>query len=176
MQTSYLLLGSNLGDKEAHLHSACGLINCRAGRISDHSSIYLTEPWGFDSTDVFLNQAIKIETNLKPGELLAVALNIESQLGRRRNGSSGYSSRVIDIDILFYGNQIIRTESLTLPHPQLHNRRFALMPLWEIAPDLIHPVFFKSIFQLLNECNDKLDVRLFRQYQKDKSIEANEIL
>jgi 2-amino-4-hydroxy-6-hydroxymethyldihydropteridine diphosphokinase len=176
MQTSYLLLGSNLGDKERHLHSACNLINTCAGVISDHSSIYQTEPWGFDSTDVFFNQALKIETNLKPGKLLTTLLKIENELGRQRNGNCGYSSRVIDIDILLYANQIIRTKALSLPHPKLHIRRFALMPLWEIAPDLIHPVFIKSVFQLLNECDDQLYVRLVKHYETGKTIETNEIL
>jgi len=115
------------------------------------------EPWGFESNDLFWNQVLEISTNLSPEEVLVQTQQIELELGRIRKPDQ-YDSRLIDIDILFYGDQIISLENLIVPHPRIQERKFALVPLCEIASELIHPVFQKSIRQLLEECADKLNV------------------
>ncbi len=175
MQTCYLLLGSNLGDKEEYLKSARDLVNKQVGSILRSSSVYMTESWGFKASDTFLNQVAMVSTHFSPHELLAKLLAIETFLGRDRNGGSGFQSRVIDLDILFYADLIVRTEQLTLPHPLLHKRRFVLVPLHEIANELTHPVLNKNITQLLAECSDPLRVQLYRQTSNDIAIQPNEI-
>lgn len=175
MHTCYLLLGSNLGDKEGYLKSARDLINEQVGSILRSSSIYMTESWGFNASETFLNQVAMVTTQLSPHELLNTLLSIETFLGRERNGNSGFQSRVIDLDILFYADILVRTEKLSLPHPLLHKRRFVLVPLHEIANELIHPALNKNITQLLAECNDKLKVQLYQQTSNDFAISPNEI-
>jgi len=123
------------------------------GIIVSRSSVYETEPWGFQSSDQFLNMVIGVDTNLKPSGLLGRLLMIESLLGRLRDGKQ-YSSRIIDIDILLYGRQKVDTISLKIPHPRMHQRNFVLMPLCEIAPRIVHPVLGKTMTELLNECKD----------------------
>ena len=157
MTMLYLLLGGNIGDKERIFSEALAILNNRVGEIQLQSAVYETEPWGFESIDLFWNQAIEISTNLSPEEVLAQTQMIEQELGRIRKENQ-YSSRVIDIDILFYGDQIINRENLIIPHPRIQERKFALVPLNEIAPELIHPVFHKSIRQLLEESTDPLKV------------------
>ena len=157
MTMLYLLLGGNIGDKERIFSEALAILNNRVGEIQLQSAVYETEPWGFESPDLFWNQAIEISTNLSPEEVLAQTQMIEQELGRIRKENK-YSSRVIDIDILFYGDQIINRENLIIPHPRIQERKFALVPLNEIAPELIHPVFHKSIRQLLEESTDPLKV------------------
>ena len=153
----YILLGGNLGDKQMIFSEAKKMMRQQVGTITNQSAIYETEPWGFESTDVFWNQAIEISTELSPEEVLLQSQQIEQILGRIRKAIQ-YDSRIIDIDILFYGDQIIELGNLIVPHPRIQERKFALVPLSEIAPKLIHPVFQKSILQLLEECTDPLRV------------------
>jgi 2-amino-4-hydroxy-6-hydroxymethyldihydropteridine diphosphokinase len=123
------------------------------------SSIYETAAWGMENQEAFLNQVLEIETNLNPDELLQSILQIEEGLGRKRELK--YGPRTIDIDILFFNDQVIDQEGLKIPHPQLQNRRFVLVPLNEIASNKIHPIFKKTISQLLAECPDPLTVNKF---------------
>jgi 2-amino-4-hydroxy-6-hydroxymethyldihydropteridine diphosphokinase len=155
----YLLLGGNLGDKRKIFAEITELLQNRLGEITAQSAIYETEPWGFESDDLFWNQAIEITTSLLPEEVLQATQQTEQDQGRIRKANQ-YDSRIIDIDILFYGNQIINQQNLIVPHPRIQERKFALVPLNEIAPELVHPVFQKSIGQLLHECQDKLEVKL----------------
>lgn len=152
MIKAYLLLGSNMGDRKSYLERALEEIGRRAGRITAVSSIHSTEPWGNEDQDEFLNQAVEIETESGALELLKSLLLIETGLGRVRDHK--WAPRTIDIDILLYGNEIVSLPELSVPHPYLHERRFALAPLMEIAPDLIHPVLKRSVSQLLRECTD----------------------
>jgi 2-amino-4-hydroxy-6-hydroxymethyldihydropteridine diphosphokinase len=155
--TVYLLLGSNRGDKAMFLTRAIEQISLTAGRVLVTSSRYETAPWGFTDEEYFINQAVKLETTLSPTELLVTLNNIEEMLGRKRTGST-YESRTIDIDILFYADKVIVSDVLKIPHPLLQERRFTLVPLAEIAPKLVHPVFKKSVFTLLSECQDSKEV------------------
>ena len=157
MAELYLLLGSNLGDREVNLNQAIKLLEERVGLISKTSSLYETAAWGKNDQPDFLNQAVCIITDDEPENILYKALQIEAELGRER--IERWGSRIIDIDLLFMDEQIINTQRLTLPHPQIQNRRFVLVPLNEIAPEFIHPVLNKSIKELLVECPDKLEVR-----------------
>ena len=144
-----------MGRRRRMLSSARNQIELQAGRMLQQSSLYETEPWGFEAGQNFLNQVLVVETERSPRDLLEVLLGIEKDLGREAaQPGSSYSSRVIDIDILFYDGQIIDTPSLQVPHPQLHKRRFTLIPLREVAPDLLHPVLQKTTTQLLDECQD----------------------
>ena len=160
METAYLLFGSNMGDKMALFEQACTHIKKRCGRIVAVSSAYESEPWGFDAEEWFLNQLIIVETELQPDELIRQLLDIESELGRvRHSDTKGYTSRPVDIDILYFGEQTISTEWVITPHPRLHLRRFALLPLCEMAPDFIHPILGLTQTELLERCNDPLIVR-----------------
>ncbi|NLN31466.1 MAG: 2-amino-4-hydroxy-6-hydroxymethyldihydropteridine diphosphokinase [Bacteroidales bacterium] len=149
----FLGLGTNLGDREENLRKALLLTGEHMGRIIEESSVYETEPRGFTSRISFLNMAVKLETGLDPSGLLGKALMLETMMGRLRKGK-GYNSRIIDIDILLFGNRVIETTDLIIPHPRLHERRFVLLPLSGIAADIIHPVLGKSIAELLKECRD----------------------
>jgi 2-amino-4-hydroxy-6-hydroxymethyldihydropteridine diphosphokinase len=153
----YILLGGNLGDKQKVFSEARVRLNQQVGSITNQSAIYETEPWGFESDDIFWNQVLEISTSFSPEEVLQQTQQIERELGRIRK-TNQYDSRTIDIDILFYGDQIIQTENLIVPHPRIQERKFALVPLCEIASELIHPVFLKCIQQLLDECTDPLKV------------------
>ncbi|MCU0461785.1 MAG: 2-amino-4-hydroxy-6-hydroxymethyldihydropteridine diphosphokinase [Bacteroidales bacterium] len=159
MKRLILGIGTNLGDKAANLKTALGSINENIGLVVRTSSVYETEPWGFSSVDQFLNIVAEVESKLKPSGLLGRILMIEARMGRLRNGKE-YASRLIDIDILFIGDKILDTTSLVIPHPKLHERKFVLVPLAEIAPDFVHPVLKKNIKTLLTECKDKGIVRL----------------
>jgi len=153
----YILLGGNLGDKQLIFSEARAMLSQQVGTITNQSAIYETEPWGFESTDIFWNQAIEMSTDLSPEEVLQQTQQIEQALGRIRKMNQ-YDSRTIDIDILFYGDQIIELKNLIVPHPRIQERKFALAPLSEINPELIHPIFLKNIQQLLEECTDPLKV------------------
>jgi 2-amino-4-hydroxy-6-hydroxymethyldihydropteridine diphosphokinase len=155
----YLLLGGNLGDKKKVFENARIKLENQLGEITAQSAIYETEPWGFESDDLFWNQALEITTSLAPEEVLQATQQTEQELGRIRK-TNQYDSRIIDIDILMYNAQMINLENLTIPHPRLQERKFALIPLNEIAPELVHPLFQKSIGQLLDECPDRLQVKI----------------
>jgi len=148
----YLSLGTNLGNKEENLRTAMTLIEEQVGTITSQSALYASAPWGFDSENTFLNNAISVETSLTPEELLSTTQRIEHTLGRTHKSVDGqYSDRLIDIDILLYDDVVMHTPSLTLPHPLMHRRLFVLEPLSEIAPTMIHPLLQKEIATLYNE-------------------------
>ena len=151
----YILFGSNQGNKKALLEKACTLINNRCGMLVERSSAYTTEPWGFEADEWFLNELLVVETDLEPDILMDALLEIETELGRVRHPETeGYCSRTVDLDILYYGDRIINTSKVTVPHPRLHLRKFALMPLCEIIPDFLHPTLNISQQQLLERCPD----------------------
>ena len=164
MTKVYLLLGGNLGNKREIFAQAKQLISQQIGRVTGQSAIYETEPWGFESSDLFWNQVLEITTTLTPVEVLAQTQQIENTLGRIRK-SDQYVSRIIDIDILFIDDLVIQTEKLIIPHPRIQERRFALVPLCELVPALLHPVFEKTIAQLLNDCPDKLNVEKVTEFE-----------
>jgi 2-amino-4-hydroxy-6-hydroxymethyldihydropteridine diphosphokinase len=155
----YLLLGSNLGNRETYLSQANAEIQKQVGNIVAKSSIYQTEAWGNTEQDDYLNQALAVETTIEPFELLEILQAIEKQLGRKREIIWG--ARTIDIDIIFYDQQIISTQTLTIPHSRIMERKFVLLPLCEIAPDFIHPVWQISVKEMLNICEDNLKVEIF---------------
>ena len=152
-ETAYLLFGSNLGDRSAQIKVAVSKVLERAGQLVALSSVYETEPWGFDHEIPFLNQAMSILTPETPGKLMQMLLSVEKEMGRVRK-MGGYQARKLDIDILLYGIDIIGQQDLVIPHPLLRERRFALVPLEEIAAGAIHPLMHKSIRELLQECKD----------------------
>jgi 2-amino-4-hydroxy-6-hydroxymethyldihydropteridine diphosphokinase len=160
MNKAYLLIGGNIGNREAYLSAAREQIQKFCGDIVSQSSLYQTAAWGLQDQDAFLNQAVEIETALNPHQLLYQLLEIEESLGRKREIK--YGPRVIDIDILLFAGEIIKEDGLTIPHPQMQNRRFVLVPLSEIAPEEIHPVLESTIAQLLRECPDNLTVQKFQ--------------
>ena len=157
MNWSYLLLGGNMGDRLETLKSASGLISERVGKIILASSYYETAAWGKVDQPSFLNQAILVETSMEAVPLLEMILNIEQEMGRFRKEK--YGPRVIDIDILFFNEEIIQTMRLVIPHPEIQNRRFVLDPISEIAPEFVHPLLKKSMKQLKKECKDPLSVK-----------------
>ncbi|MHA4846909.1 2-amino-4-hydroxy-6-hydroxymethyldihydropteridine diphosphokinase [Flavitalea antarctica] len=159
MDNVYLLMGGNLGNRVENLGNALGLIASRTGRIRRCSAIYETAAWGITEQDSFLNQAVEIDTAYPATRLLDLILDIELELGRIRLEKNG--PRLIDIDILFYGNEIISDPRLKVPHPLLQERRFALAPMDNINPGFIHPVFNKTIRQLLEECRDPLQATIY---------------
>jgi len=140
------LLKSNLGGREAQLREAQTRLSV-AGRIAAASSLYETEPVEYIEQPWFLNYVVLLETTLSPQELMSAILNIEEQMGRRRLVKKG--PRSIDIDILLFGAVVLKSDALTIPHPEMHRRRFVLEPLAEIAPEVVHPVLHKSIRELL---------------------------
>lgn len=150
-----MLFGSNMGDKNEIFAQACLLINNRCGRIVAVSSAYESEPWGFEAEEWFLNRLIVVETDLEPEEMLRQLLEIEKELGRVRHPEAeGYTSRTADLDILYFGYRITVSDNLIVPHPRLHQRRFALVPLCELVPDFVHPVFHLTQAELLERCPD----------------------
>ena len=147
-----LLIGGNQGDRQALIQQATALIQERIGTVAAASRIYETAPWGtFDSPQPdFLNMALLVETALTAHEVLRAALAIEAELGRvRKAGSSLYSGRPMDIDLIFYNDEVIETPELTIPHPRMHQRQFVLEPLAEIMPEYRHPVLHKTVHELL---------------------------
>jgi len=157
MSTAHLLIGGNLGDRKTNLLMAISLINEQCGSLTRSSSIYETEAWGKTDQPSFLNQALEIFTSLNARQLMRMILKIEKEMGRIRKEKLG--PRIIDIDILLYENEIHDLRFLKIPHPEMHNRRFVLVPLAEIDPTLQHPVLKKTIAELLEECPDNLEVK-----------------
>lgn len=153
----FLLLGSNLGDRQLYLNEAIEHISNSIARVTKISSVYETASWGKTDLPDYLNQVIVLKTELPALEVLTKILNIENVLGRRREEKWG--SRTIDIDILFYGQSVINEPNLQVPHPELHNRRFTLDPLAEIAPQFVHPLLNKNILQIKSELKDNLIVK-----------------
>ena len=160
MNTAYLLIGSNMGNRQEVLRKATEMTEDSCGAILQRSSVYLTAPWGMEAQDDFLNQVLCIHTTHDAFRLLKKVLAIEETLGRKRTVTFG--PRVIDIDILFLNTEIIQEQSLVIPHPQIQNRRFVLVPMAEIAPGFVHPLLKKTIAQLLEECPDTLAVQKFQ--------------
>jgi 2-amino-4-hydroxy-6-hydroxymethyldihydropteridine diphosphokinase len=153
----FLLLGSNLGDRQSFLQKAIDQIEADIAPVTKQSSVYETQSWGKSDAPDYLNQVIQVRSDLSAQTVLEKVLNIEQTLGRKREVKWG--SRTIDIDILFYGRDVINESGLNVPHPELHNRMFTLMPLSEIASEFIHPILNKSIFQLKSELKDNLIVK-----------------
>lgn len=158
MKKVFFGIGTNLGERETNLKNAFAGIVENIGPVVKSSSVYETEPWGFNTGDKFLNMVVLADTKLSPSGVLRAIQMIESLLGRTR-GEVKYSSRVIDIDILLYEDFVINEVSLKIPHPLMHERKFVLVPFCEISPELIHPVLKKSFGSLLNTCSDKNDVK-----------------
>ena len=157
MRTAYLLIGGNLGNRKENLAKAVSLINEQCGSLTRSSSIYETEAWGNTDQPSFLNQALEISTSLTARLLMRRVLRIEEEMGRIRKEKLG--PRIIDIDILFFENEIHDLRFLKIPHPEMQNRRFVLVPLAEINSNLQHPVLKKTIAELLEECPDNLEVK-----------------
>lgn len=153
-----LLFGSNLGNSKKYIQDAIAELALHTGPNIFTSGMYASEPWGFESKNSFVNQAAIIDTDLNPVEILRIIQKIEAKLGRVRRYRS-YTDRTIDIDILFYDNNIIETEELIIPHPRLTERKFVLTPLAELMPDFQHPVYLKTIRQLLLECTDVSEIK-----------------
>lgn len=148
MAIAYLGLGTNIGNRRKNMITAVALLAERVGDVLALSGFYETEPWGFQSEHKFLNAAIKLKTSLSPEELLLVTQEIEKEIGRTEKSNGTYHDRIIDLDILLYDDQVIATPLLTLPHPLMHERKFVMEPLSEIAPFVVHPVLKERIIDL----------------------------
>lgn len=157
LNQTFLLLGSNLGDRASNLQKAIAFIDLHIGVVLKKSSVYETKPWGKSDQPDFLNLALIIKSLLSSEQILNHALLIEQKMGRNRKEKWG--ARLIDIDLLYVRNEIVNTANLTLPHPGITGRRFVLEPLVEIAPDFIHPTLKKTHTNLLGMCTDTLKVR-----------------
>lgn len=156
----FLGLGSNLGNRAEYIESAINEIgSLKDTKLIKKASLYETEPWGFKEQPDFINSAVEIETSLSAEELFIGVKEIEQKLKRQNIGR--WQEREIDIDILFYGDEIIRTEKINIPHKEIENRKFVLIPMNELAPDFIHPVFDETINGLLNKSKDPLVVKKY---------------
>jgi 2-amino-4-hydroxy-6-hydroxymethyldihydropteridine diphosphokinase len=166
MNQAYILIGGNTGNRVNNLAKACRLLEEGCGRIKARSAVYETQAWGITDQRDFLNQAILLETGLQAAELMDGILEAEESMGRKRGERNG--PRNIDMDILLFNDEVIDTSRLIVPHPRLHLRRFVLLPLCELAPDLAHPVSGKRMKQLLKECKDRLVVERYAPGVKKK--------
>lgn len=156
----FLGLGSNLGNRAEYIEAAINEIgSLKDTKLMNKASLYETEPWGFKEQPDFINSAVEIETSLSAEELFNGVKGIEQKLKRQNVGR--WQEREIDIDILFYGDEIIRTEKINIPHKEIENRKFVLVPMNELAPDFIHPVFNETINGLLNKSKDSLVVKKY---------------
>jgi 2-amino-4-hydroxy-6-hydroxymethyldihydropteridine diphosphokinase len=161
MDTAYIILGGNVGNRQENLELAAQLIEKQAGAIANKSDIYVTAAWGNTAQPDFYNQALCIKTLLTAVKLLETLLNIEKEMGRTR-GEQKWTERIIDIDILFFNEEIISEPNLKIPHPYIQERRFVLVPLAQIAGEIIHPQSGKTVNKLLSECPDTSEVHLLK--------------
>jgi 2-amino-4-hydroxy-6-hydroxymethyldihydropteridine diphosphokinase len=159
MNNVYLLIGGNMGNRPKNLSESTSWLEKEVGAIVKKSSIYETAAWGVTEQPSFLNQVLFVSTKLPPEDVLKTILSIEEKMGRKRVEKMG--PRTIDIDILFYNDEIISLPNLSVPHPHIANRRFVLEPLAEIAPAFVHPVLKKNVAGLLKDCPDTLEVNIF---------------
>ncbi|MCF6223698.1 MAG: 2-amino-4-hydroxy-6-hydroxymethyldihydropteridine diphosphokinase [Flavobacteriaceae bacterium] len=159
VRTTYLSLGSNQGDKLITLQKAVDLISQKVGHVKKVSAIYKTKSWGFEGGD-FYNLCLEVSSNLNPENLIETVLQIEQELGRERNESLNYQDRIIDIDVLLFDNDIIFYNNLKVPHPKMLERKFVLVPLTEIAPNIIHPIVKKPILICLQNCADTTAIEM----------------
>ena len=157
MNTAYLSLGSNIGDRAHNITHALEQLASHSERLVKQSSLYETEPVELREQDWFLNCVVEVETNLRPQELMQVLLRIERSMGRERTVPKG--PRIIDVDILLFGSERVHESHLEIPHPRMTDRRFVLVPFSEIAPDAVHPIMKKTIQQLLEDTPDHSEVR-----------------
>ncbi|WP_302773557.1 2-amino-4-hydroxy-6-hydroxymethyldihydropteridine diphosphokinase [Parabacteroides johnsonii] len=148
MAIAYLGLGTNVGNKRRNMITAAALLAERVGDILALSGFYETEPWGFESENFFLNAAVKLKTSFSPLEVLQITQQIEKELGRTEKSNGVYHDRIIDIDILLYEDEVLQIPELTLPHPLMHERKFVMDPLAEIARFVVHPVLKERIIDL----------------------------
>ncbi|WP_339606393.1 2-amino-4-hydroxy-6-hydroxymethyldihydropteridine diphosphokinase [uncultured Roseivirga sp.] len=160
MSDIYLLLGTNLGDREKNLQIAKEQLTAHQLTIKKESSIYETAAWGVENQPSFLNQVVTVDSDKNPERVLIIINIIEGLMGRIRNLK--WAQRLIDIDILYYGNSVIDKPKLKVPHPEIQNRRFTLAPLVELAPNFKHPISGKTQLEMLEECQDKLKADIFQ--------------
>jgi 2-amino-4-hydroxy-6-hydroxymethyldihydropteridine diphosphokinase len=171
-KTTFLSLGTNQGNKLENLQNAIKAIAIQAGKVSKISSVYKTASWGFDSDD-FYNICLKVTTYHQPLKLMQILLKIETELGRTRNNASGYADRNIDIDMLLFEDEVVFSKTLTLPHPKMLERKFVLVPLTEIAPNVIHPLEKKTLITCLRNCDDSSKIMCI-EAQLKKPIDISE--
>lgn len=167
-RTYHLLIGGNLGDRIARLAQARHLLANEAGVIVNESSIYETQPWGFEDQPWFLNQAIELHSSKSPMDLLETIKHIEVEVGRTE--AEKWHARTMDIDILLCGDEIVKQNLLTIPHPLLQERNFVLIPLMEIAADQIHPVLEKSIEEIYTDSRDPGEVYIFNLDEQENAV------
>lgn len=158
MKGIYLLLGSNLGDRLQHLKQAASILEAHEMTITNYSSVYESAPWGNEDQPWFLNMILRVDTIHSPEKLLECCLDTEIQMGRKRHKKWG--ERIIDVDILYYDNEVLESESLIIPHPGIPLRRFTLMPLVEMAPNETHPLLNQTNAELLGICPDQLECHI----------------
>ncbi|MEO6130274.1 MAG: 2-amino-4-hydroxy-6-hydroxymethyldihydropteridine diphosphokinase [Saprospiraceae bacterium] len=166
--TYHLSLGSNLGDRVAQLNTARKRIETVLGKINAESSVYETEPWGIEDQPWFLNQVIAVTSIVGPAEVLAFIKRIEKETGRVEGEK--WHARHMDIDILLNGNHIINHGDLIIPHPHFHERNFALIPLMDIASQVMHPILHQTVEELYLECRDTGEVYIFNPDEQDNAL------
>lgn len=163
MNTTLILQGSNIGDRYQMIEESRKRIAQNIGSVKSTSKPYESEPWGFESDVWFLNRVLQVQTTLDAHQVLEQLLEIEKQLGRVRDPLlKTYSSRTIDLDILFFNQEIIHSPELDVPHPKIHLRKFTLLPLCDLVPDWIHPELLHTVSQLLEKCQDQTKVKIFQ--------------
>lgn len=161
MNTAFLHLGSNEGNRLEMIKNAISMIENKIGKVTDKSALYETEAWGLKDQPDFINQAIKVSTTLSASDTLNLCKSIEADLGGIKKEKWG--QRSIDIDLLFWNDSVMKNDNLTLPHPHIENRNFVLIPLMEIAGDYIHPVLNKTIEEIFDDCEDECEVLLYEE-------------